>query len=227
MNSKAKKIMYSVDNQEAELVADIVILATGRKPYIEGLGLDKIGITIKRGRVLVNECQQTNISSVYAIGDVSGVFQLAHTAMAEADVAVINALGGNKKMDYSAIPLCVYTEPEIACIGLTDMEAKERGIETITGSFPWTANGRALTMNEADGFVKILAAQDNHRILGASIVGPNATELISELSLAIHKHLRLEDIVDTIHPHPTLSEAVYEAANNALGRCVNLPARGR
>jgi dihydrolipoamide dehydrogenase len=145
--------------------------------------------------------------------------------MAEGAVAAENAAGLSAETDYGAVPACVYTNPEIACAGLTEAQAADRGIELLTGKFPFSANGRALTMGKATGFVKLLADKKDGALLGAHLFGPHATELIAELGLAIRLKATLADIKAVIHPHPTLSECVFEAAHAATGDCIHLPAK--
>lgn len=203
--------------------AQKVLSAVGITPNTEGIGLEELGISTERGRIPVNEHYETAVAGVFAIGDVIATPALAHVASAEAVHCVEYIAGLNPHpVDYNVIPACTYTTPEVASVGLREREAKERGVEYIVGSFPFTASGKATAMGQRDGFVKLLFAADTHATLGAHIVGASATEMIAELALAIRKGITAEELHATIHPHPTLSEAVMEAAAAALGVCVHL-----
>ncbi|MDR3312537.1 MAG: dihydrolipoyl dehydrogenase [Spirochaetaceae bacterium] len=220
-----KKVHYETGGAKGAVEAELVIIATGRKAYTDGLGLEAAGVKTDRGRVLADERQRTSAAGIYAIGDVSSNIQLAHVAMAEGVVAAENALGHSAVMDYSAVPSCIYTNPEIAGVGITEKAARDRGLDVSVGKFPLAANGRAMTMGETAGFVKIIADKKGGRLLGASLLGPHATELIAELTLALRLKATVDDLKAVIHPHPTLSEAIFEAAHDALGECIHLPAR--
>jgi dihydrolipoamide dehydrogenase len=224
-NGPNKRISYETGGKKGELEAELVVIATGRKPYTEGLGAAEVGIALERGRILVDEKLKTKVPNMYAIGDVSSKIQLAHVAMAEGVIAAENAMGHNRIMDYSVVPSCIYTNPEIAAVGLTEKQAKERGIETLIGRFPLAASGRAMTMGAKTGFIKIIADKRDGGILGAHLFGPHVTEMIAELTLAIELEATLDEIKATIHPHPTLSEGIFEAAHDALGECIHLPAK--
>ena len=163
---------------------------------------------------------ETNVPNIYAAGDCIGGWLLAHVAFREAEVAVENMLGHDVDMKYHAIPRCVYTHPEIASIGILNASGSAKQI--LIGKFPFSANGKASCIGELDGFIKVLADRETHQLLGCVIAGPNATELISEASLAVSNRLKIEDIIKTIHSHPTLHESILEAALNALGRAVHL-----
>jgi len=195
--------------------ADRVLLAAGRKPNSECLAPSTSAISLdEQGFVRVNEKLETNIPSIYAIGDLIGGKMLAHKAFHEGRVVVENAAGGNEVMKYQALPLAVFTEPEFASVGWTEEEAGQRENKVQVGVFSFQANGRALTLDKPEGLVKVIA-NEKDEILGAHILGPSASELIAELTLAVHKKLKLGDISSAIHIHPTLSEAVMEAALKA------------
>jgi dihydrolipoamide dehydrogenase len=199
---------------EAETMdADIVLVAVGRKPYTDGLGLDIVGVGLdERGRVRVDNHYQTSVDGIYAIGDVIAGPMLAHKAEDEG-IAVAEILAGQAgHVNYKAIPAVVYTNPEVASVGKTEDELKAEGVNYKIGKFPFTANGRAKAMLATQGFVKILADVETDRILGAHIIGKNAGEMIHELVVAMEFSGAAEDVARTTHAHPTLSEAVREAA---------------
>ncbi len=205
-------IIYEGPNGEAMVRADTVLMATGRVPYSEGLNLEQIGVETEKGAILVDEHLETNVPGVYAIGDVTGGYMLAHVASHEGEVAVEHALGEESVINYEAVPNCVFTMPEIAGVGLMEQEAKEKGISYRKSRFPFTASGRALAMGQTTGLVKMICDQESGRVLGVHIMGPHATDLIAEGALAIQCGATAEDVAATIHAHPTLSEAVREAA---------------
>ncbi len=207
-----------------EIVSDILLVSVGRRPSSGSLGLDKAGIELdKEGFVKVDRTMQTNVEGVYAIGDVTGIPYLAHKASKEGVVAAEAIAGLPSEADYRAMPAAIFTDPEIATVGLSEEEAKEQGIEVTVGKFHFRASGRALTHDDLEGFVKVIGDKESHEVLGVQIVGPEASDLISEASLAIEMGATVEDIGLTVHPHPTLSEAVMEAADDVLGRSIHLP----
>lgn len=212
----------SLKNQTPfEFEADHVLLATGRRANSEMVraGIPSLAVN-PHGCVEINEKLETNIPGIYAIGDLVGGKLLAHKASHEALVAAANAAGGRDLMDYRALPMAVFTEPEFASVGLTEEEARQQTDKIRVGIFSFQANGRALTMDSPEGQVKIIADKDDH-IVGAHILGPSASDLIAELTLAIHKGLKVGDIAGSIHVHPTLSEAVMEAALKTEGKAVH------
>ncbi|RAU23937.1 dihydrolipoyl dehydrogenase [Paramagnetospirillum kuznetsovii] len=223
VEKKGKKATVTVEpaaGGKAEAIeADCVLVAIGRKPYTDGLGLDKVGVALdKRGFVQIDGHFQTNVKGVYAIGDVVGGAMLAHKAEEEG-VALAEILAGQHgHVNYDVIPAVVYTWPEVASVGKTEEQLKADGIAYKAGKFPFTANGRARSMNEVEGFVKILACPTTDKILGAHIVGPNAGDLLAEVVLAMEFGAASEDIARTCHSHPGLGEAVKEAALAVLGR---------
>ncbi len=209
--------------EAATISADAVLVAVGRRPFTDGLGLDALGVTLTaRGFVQVDDGFRTNIPGLYAIGDVIGGAMLAHKAEDEG-VALAEILAGEHgHVNYGAIPSVVYTWPEIAAVGMTEEQVKEKGVAYRVGKFPFTANGRARSMNETEGFVKILSAEADDRILGAHIVGPAAGDLIAELVLAMEFGASAEDVARTCHAHPALGEAVKEAALAANLRPIHI-----
>ena len=208
----------------ATIDADKILLSVGRRPNSENLGLDRAGVALdKRGYITVDEKLRTNVPGIYALGDVVGGAMLAHKATKEGEVVAEIVAGHNVAFDVRTIPAVVFTDPEIATTGLTEDEAKQKGHAQIkVGKFPFAALGRALSVNDTDGFVKIVVDGQTGELLGMHIVGNGAADLISEGALAIEMGAVADDVRLTIHPHPTLSEAVMEAAAAALGEAVHV-----
>lgn len=209
-----------------ECNTDVVLLATGRKPFTRGLGLERLGVSCdERGFINVDENYETNVPGIYAIGDVIKGPMLAHVASEEGIVAVERTAGLDHRVDYDAIPSCVFSFPEIAAVGLTQEEAESRGIDFRVGKFLFAANGKALAMGETDGMVKVIADADG-TIIGVHIIGPHASDLIQEASVVVRNRLTASDVSSTIHPHPTLGEAFMEAVKDVEGRSIHsLPRR--
>jgi dihydrolipoamide dehydrogenase len=217
------QVQFSAGGEGGSVGADQVLLAVGRSPYTEGLGAEEAGVTLERGRVVIDEHLRTTADHVWAIGDVIGGIMLAHVASYEGVCAVENIAGhGDRVPDYHAAPNCVYTDPEIAHVGLGEKEAKDKGIDVRVGRFPFAASGRALTLGQSEGFVKVIADAGSGKLLGAHIIGPRATDLIAEATLAIQNGLTLEQLDLTIHAHPTLPESLMEAALAAQGRAIHV-----
>ena len=206
------KVVWDTPEGEQGVEGQMVLMATGRAPYTEGLGLSELGIKMDDRAIVVNERLETNVEDVYAVGDVLGKSMLAHVASYEGEVAVENALGRSRLADYRAVPSCVFTQPEIAGVGITEKAATESGIPHKVSKFPFAACGRAVAMDETMGMVKIICDAENGRVLGMHIMGPHASDLIAEGVLAIQLGATAKDIAHTIHAHPTLPEAVLEAA---------------
>src|SRR5256886_12332606 len=222
----ALQVRFSTGGEGGAVDADQVLLAVGRVPYTQGLGAEEAGVKLERGRVVVDDHLHTSADGVWAIGDVIGGIMLAHVASYEGVCAVENIAGqGNRIPDYRAAPNCIYTDPEIAHVGLGEKEAREKGIAVKIGRFPFAAAGRALTLGQTEGFVKVVADAESGKLLGAHIVGPRATDLIAEATLAVQNGLTLEQIDLTIHAHPTLPEALMEAALAAQARAIHIPHR--
>jgi len=220
------QVQFSTGGEGGAVDADQVLLAVGRVPYTQGLDAESAGVKLERGRVVVDEHLHTDGEGIWAIGDVIGGIMLAHVASYEGVCAVENIAGHSSRVpDYHAAPNCVYTDPEIAHVGLGEKEAKEKGIAVRVGRFPFAASGRALTLGQTEGFVKVLSDPDSGRLLGAHIIGPRATDLIAEATLAIQNGLTLEQIDLTIHAHPTLPESLMEAALAAQGRAIHVANR--
>ena len=204
------------------IVTDVVLVAVGMRPNGAGLGLEEIGVKVERGFVPADIVGRTNVDGVYAIGDVSGMPMLAHKASKEGEVVAEVIAGHKAAKDWVSIPAAIFTDPEIATAGLTEAQAKERGIEVRVGKFPFAALGRAMAVNETEGFFKVVADKKTNELLGVHIVGPEASDLISEGALALEMHAFLEDLGLTIHPHPTLGEGMMEAAMNGLGHAIHI-----
>jgi dihydrolipoamide dehydrogenase len=213
VKNAAKATVEPAAGGEAQtLDADIVLVAIGRRPYTEGLGLEALGVAMERGQLVINDHFQTNIPGVYAIGDVVRGPMLAHKAEDEG-VAIAEILAGQHgHVNYEVIPGVVYTSPEIASVGATEEELKANGVAYRSGKFPFTANGRARAMRHTDGFVKVLADAATDRVLGVHILGFGAGEMIHEAAVLMEFGGSSEDLARTCHAHPTMSEAVKEAA---------------
>lgn len=211
------KVNVDTPKGSQEIQVDKVLVAVGRRPNYENLGLEKIGVQVEKGKIIVNAQMETSVPHVYAIGDVTGGILLAHVASAEGTLAAINAMGGQKDIDYKVVPSCIYTLPELACVGMTEQQAHDQGIKMVIGKSQFTGSGKALAMGENKGMVKIIAEAKSGKILGVHILGPQATSLISEAALAIKLGATVEDIADTIHAHPSLPETLMEAAEYAVG----------
>jgi dihydrolipoamide dehydrogenase len=209
-------------SQEVTVEVEKVLLAVGRRPNVEELGLSEVGIEAARGGIHVDGHLRTMAPHVYAVGDVTGGILLAHVAMHEGIVAAENALGRERMMNYNAVPRCVFTRPEVATVGLTEDAARQQGYDVQVGRFPFRANGKALAQGEHDGLVKVVAESKYGQVLGVHIVGPHASDLIQEGTLALMLESTLGDLEATIHPHPSLSEAIAEAGLAAQGHALHI-----
>lgn len=226
-DTKGGKLLTFSDSNKVEkkLEAEAAAVCVGYKPNIEGLGLNECGITIEGGRIQVNETMQTSVPDIYAAGDVVGGMMLAYVSFAEGRVAAENAMGRDSKIDYQVVPQCIFTLPEVASVGLTEEEAVAQGHQLRIGRFPFVANGMAKILGEQRGLVKIITDQDYGQILGVHIVGPRATSLIPEAALAVKLEATAQDIIATMHAHPTLSEAIWEAALDVTGEAIHFHSR--
>ncbi|GAB7491359.1 dihydrolipoyl dehydrogenase [Bilophila wadsworthia] len=223
-NRGAQAAVYiEADNGEQILIGENVLFCVGRKANTEALGLDACGIDTERGQILVNMHMETSRSGVYAVGDCTGQILLAHVASMQGEVAAENALGHSAEFKAVTNPSCVYSCPELACTGLTEEAAQRVGKAYDVGVFPLAANGRALIMNGGNGVIKVLVGKTHREILGVHIYGPRATDLISEACLAVGMEATSDEVLATIHGHPTLGEALREAVLAAEGRAVHLP----
>lgn len=217
MRNGKHAVTIESDSKETVLEVDKTLLAVGRRPNVEELGLESIGLLVERTGIGVDEHMRTNVPHVYAVGDVTGGILLAHVASREGIVAVENALGRERVMNYAAVPSCVFTQPEVATVGLSEEQARQRGYDVKVGKFPFRASAKALAQGERNGLVKIVADSQYGQILGLHIVGPHASDLIQEGTLALTLEATLDELDAAIHPHPTLSEALAEAALAAQG----------
>ncbi len=210
------------DGEQSSYEADKVLVAVGRSPVTDTLDLDNAGLeTDERGFIETDDRTRTAVDGIHAVGDVAGEPMLAHKGSKEGIVAAEVIAGEPAALDYQAIPAAVFTDPEIGTVGMTTAEAEEAGFTPAVGKFPFNASGRALTTGHTDGFVRIVADEETGFVLGGQIVGPEASELIAELALAIEMGATLEDVASTIHTHPTLAEAVMEAAEHAQGEAIH------
>lgn len=219
-------LKVNIKNKKGEIEtheAEIVLSAVGITPNIENIGLEELGVATERGRVKVDGHYRTNVPGIYAIGDIVGGPALAHVASAEA-ICCVEAIAGLNPapVDYSNIPGCTYITPEVASVGLTEAKAREAGYEVKIGKFPFTASGKASAAGANEGFVKLVFNASDDTLLGAHMVGMNVTEMIAEMVLARAAKVKAHDIIKAVHPHPTMSEAVMEAASAAYGEAVHL-----
>ncbi|HEY0712048.1 MAG TPA: dihydrolipoyl dehydrogenase [Polyangia bacterium] len=219
------EVTVETSSGEVKIDADKVLVAVGRRPNSENLGLEAIGVNIEKGFVPVNRQQRTNVSHIYAIGDVAGQPMLAHKASKEAEVAA-EVIGGHKaEMDARCIPAVIFTDPEIASAGLTAEEAEKRGRKVKIGKFPFVALGRAIANADTDGFVKVVVDANTTEVLGIHVVGNGAPDVIAEAALAIEMGALADDVGLTIHAHPTLPEAIMEACKASLGEAIHIQNR--
>lgn len=217
------KVTVEVEGKAREIEADNVLVAVGFRPNSAELGLQDFGVkTDQKGHVLVNDRLQTNVAGVYAIGDVTGAPYLAHRAMVQGEVVAEVIAGKKAAWDFRAMPSAVFTDPEIATVGLSEAEAKEKGLSVKIGKFPFTALGRAMAIGETAGFIKTIVDAEQNQILGVTVVGPDASDLIAEATLAIEMCAYAEDVALTIHAHPTLAEGMNEAFKHALKEAVHI-----
>lgn len=215
------RTVFEKAGKEETVDSEITLVATGVQANVENLGLEEIGVALERNVIKVDEHLRTNIQSVYAIGDVAGPPALAHVASAEGLHAAEHMAGHDPRpLDYSSIPACVYCHPQIGTVGLTEKEAVDRGHDVKIGKFPFGANGKSVAVGDGEGFVKIVADRKHGEILGAHIIGAEATELINELSLAKATEMTVHDVHGAVHAHPTLSEAIMEAAADWAGQVI-------
>ncbi len=203
--------------------AEMCLVAVGRKPYTENLNLSQVGVGMHNGFISVNDRMQTDVSGIYAIGDVTGKSMLAHVASHQGIVAAENAAGISVAMDYTAVPAVIFTHPEIATVGYTLEQAQKAHLDAKKDSFPFAALGKAKASGDTEGFVELISEKKTGKILGACVVGHEASNLIAEVTLAMQQELTLESLAETIHAHPTLAESWMEAAHLALGAPLHLP----
>ncbi len=206
-----------------ELTVSKILISVGRQPNTSGIGLEAAGVeTDGRGYVVVDEYLETTAPGIYAIGDVNGGLLLAHVASYEAGVAVENCLGGRRARDLRVVPSCTYSFPEVASVGLSEDQAREKGYEPVTGTYRFAALGKALAMGEEVGYVQLVADKDSDLLLGASMMGPHVTDVIHEVAVAVQNGLSVRQLGNTIHAHPTIAEAVMEAAHDVHAESVHV-----
>lgn len=211
-------VTYEADGKEETVDADYVFVTVGRKPNTDELGLEQVGIEVDdRGLIKVDEQSRTNVKNIYAIGDIVAGLPLAHKASYEGKVAAEAISGKKTAVDYLGMPSVVFSDPEMASVGYTEAEAKEANIEVKAAKFPFAANGRALSLNDTEGSLKLITRKEDGLVIGGQIVGANASDMIAEIGLAIEAGMTAEDIALTVHAHPTLGEITMEAADVALG----------
>lgn len=216
-------VRYEVNGEEKTVEADYVFVMVGRRPNTDEMGLEQIGIEISdRGIIQVDKQCRTNISNIYAIGDVVPGPPLAHKASYEGKIAAEAIAGLSSEIDYLAMPAVVFSDPELATVGYSEAQAKEEGIEVVAAKFPFAANGRALALDATEGFMKLVTRKEDGLVIGAQIAGPSASDMIAELALAVETGMTAEDIAMTIHAHPTLGEITMEAAEVALGHPIHI-----
>ena len=230
-NSKVEKfnsgedfveITAATPEGEKIIKADKVLLSIGRKSVVDNVGLENIGIEYDR-TIKINKNFQTNIPNIYAIGDCTGGAMLAHAASAQGIAVVENIIKNKSKMDFKTVPYCIYTKPEVASVGMTEEQVKEKGISYSVGKFPLMSNAKALILGETNGLVKFIVDNSTDEILGMHMAGPKATELIVEGALALRLEATIDEILTTIHAHPTVGEALHEAAHGVHGYPIHLP----
>jgi dihydrolipoamide dehydrogenase len=225
VDTKGKGCVVTVKTAKGEekIECDVVLSAVGIQANIENLGLEEVGIVVDKGRILVNDFYQTNIPGIYAIGDVIPTPALAHVASAEGIICVEKIAGHfPEPLDYGNIPGCTYCSPEIASVGMTEKAAKEAGLEIKVGKFPFSASGKASAAGVKDGFVKLIFGAKYGELLGAHMIGANVSEMIAEIVSIRKLETTGHDIIKTVHPHPTMSEAIMEAAAAAYGEVIHL-----
>ncbi len=217
------QVTIETKGKQQVVEAEKVLVAVGFRPNSAGLGLEKLGVALdERGHIKTDDQFRTNVPTVFAIGDVAGAPYLAHKASKEGEVAAEVIAGHKTVRDWRGMPAAIFTDPEIATVGLTENEAKAQGKKIKIGKFPFAASGRAMAVSETDGFVKTIIDADDNQLLGVAIVGPEASDLISESTLALEMSAFAEDVALTVHPHPTLGESVMEAFKSSLGEAIHI-----
>lgn len=222
-NGDSVTVRYEVDGKEQSITADYVMVTVGRRPNTDDLGLEQAGVEVgERGLIHVDEQGRTNIPSIYAIGDIVPGAALAHKASYEAKIAAEAISGKKVAVDYKAMPSVAFTDPELATVGMTITEAKEAGLEATAYKFPFSGNGRALSLGQPEGFIRLVTTNEEKTIIGAQIGGVGASDMISELTLAVESGMNAEDIALTIHPHPSLGEITMDVSELALGLPIHI-----
>lgn len=221
ISDKSMICVFEKEGKTQRVEGDMIIAAIGRRPNTENLGLENIGVVIEKGFIKVDERMETAVKGVYAIGDVTGKVMLAHVASAQGLIAAANAAGNNQVIDYSVAPSCIYTNPEIATVGITEADAIKKKVKIKVGRFPVGANGKSMIMGEKVGLVKMVADAGTGKILGVHMMGPRATDIIAEACVAMKLESNIEDLSATIHPHPTVGEMIIEVSHDTEGICIH------
>ncbi|WP_019152954.1 dihydrolipoyl dehydrogenase [Robertmurraya massiliosenegalensis] len=222
-NDNGVVVTYEAKGEEKTVEADYVLVTVGRHPNTDEMGLDQVGVDMSdRGVINIDAQCRTNIPNIFAIGDIVAGPQLAHKASYEGKIAAEVIAGHNAQIDYLGIPAVVFSDPELASVGYTEKQAKDEGIEVVGSKFPFAANGRALALDSAEGFLKLVTRKEDGLVIGAQIAGPSASDMIAELGLAIEAGMTAEDLAMTIHAHPTLGEITMEAAEVAIGSPIHI-----
>lgn len=217
------KVTYEANGKEETVEADYVLVTVGRRPNTADIGLEQVGIKMTdRGLIEIDNQCRTSVDNIFAIGDIVAGPPLAHKASYEGKIAAEVIGGENAQIDYNAIPAVVFSDPELASVGYTEQQAKEAGYDVVASKFPFAANGRALSMNASEGFMKLVTRKEDGLIIGGQIAGPNASDMVSEIGLAIEAGMTAEDLALTIHAHPTLGEITMEAAEVAIGTPIHI-----
>lgn len=212
------KVTYEVKGEEKTIEADYLLVTVGRRPNTDEIGLEEVGVEMDdKGLIKVDKQGRTNLDTIYAIGDIVDGPPLAHKASYEGKIAAEAISGEKSEIDYLSMPLVVFSDPELASVGYNESDAKEAGYDVKVSKFPFAANGRALSLNDTDGFVKLITRKSDGLVIGAQVAGPSASDLIAELGLAVEAGMTAEDLALTIHAHPTLGETVMEAGDLAIG----------
>jgi dihydrolipoamide dehydrogenase len=223
VSGKSAKVTFESGGKDVTVDADRVLVAVGFRPNSENLGLEAAGVKLDgKGFVPVDAMMRSNVPTIFAIGDLVGPPFLAHRASKQGEVAAEVIAGHKSAMDVYAMPSAVFTDPEIGVVGLTETEAKARGKDVRIGKFPFSVSGRAMALNETDGFIKVLTDKASKQIVGVSVVGPEASELVAEAALAMEMTATAEDVGLTVHSHPTLAEAMMEAAKASIGEAIHI-----
>lgn len=216
-------VAFEEDGEEKYIITNKVLIAVGRLPNLPGIDAESLGLELnkRRGGIKVDDHMKTSVDGVYAIGDVTDKIMLAHVASHQGIVAADNITNSDHKMDYRAVPSAIFTDPEVATVGMSERDAKEAGVNFVVGRFPFSANGKVMAMGERRGFVKIIKEEESGRVIGAAIIGVHATDLIATLTLAVNKNLTAHEIAETIHAHPTTAEVIHEAALDTEGGAIH------
>ncbi|WP_461204648.1 dihydrolipoyl dehydrogenase [Clostridium sp. DL1XJH146] len=215
---------YTLEGKEILVNSDKVLVSVGRRAVTSNINLEEVGVNTNRGFISIDDNMETNVKGIYAIGDCTGKIMLAHVASEQGVVAAENIMGHESKLLYNTVPSCVYTKPEIASVGLTEEQVKEKGINYKVGKFPLQANGKSLIMNETEGcMIKIISDSKYDEVLGVHMIGPRATDLITEGALAIRLEATVDELITTVHAHPTVGEAMKEAALAVNKQAIHIP----